>query len=98
MSRSNTILYLSRDDVERLRIPVDRVILAVENAFREKAAGRTEMPPKPGIHPMENAFIHAMPAYMPGIKAAGGKWVSGYPENTKRGLPYISGLLILNDP
>jgi ornithine cyclodeaminase/alanine dehydrogenase-like protein (mu-crystallin family) len=84
--------------VEKLTIPIDRVILAVENAFREKAAGRTEMPPKPGIHPKENAFIHAMPAYMPGIQAAGVKWVSGYPENIKRGLPYISGLLILNDP
>jgi ornithine cyclodeaminase/alanine dehydrogenase len=84
--------------VEKLTIPIDRIILAVENAFREKAAGRTEMPPKPGIHPKENAFIHAMPAYMPGIQAAGVKWVSGYPENTKRGLPYISGLLILNDP
>jgi len=84
--------------VEKLRIPVDSIISAVEDAFREKAAGRTEMPPKPGIHPKENAFIHAMPAYMPGIQAAGVKWVSGYPENTKRGLPYISGLLILNDP
>ena len=84
--------------MEKLTIPIDRIILAVENAFREKAAGRTEMPPKPGIHPKENAFIHAMPAYMPGIQAAGVKWVSGYPENTKRGLPYISGLLILNDP
>ncbi len=26
------------------------------------------------------------------------KWVSGYPDNQAQGLPYISGLLILNDP
>jgi ornithine cyclodeaminase/alanine dehydrogenase len=32
------------------------------------------------------------------MNSAGIKWVSGYPENRKRGLPYISGLLILNDP
>jgi ornithine cyclodeaminase/alanine dehydrogenase len=31
------------------------------------------------------------------MRVAGVKWVSGFPENPKRGLPYISGLLILND-
>jgi ornithine cyclodeaminase/alanine dehydrogenase len=46
---------------------------------------------------MPDAFIHAMPAYIPALGAAGIKWVSGYPENFKRGLPYISGLMILND-
>lgn len=55
------------------------------------------MPPKPGIHPAPDAFIHAMPAYIPSMGSAGLKWVAGYPENYRRGLPYISGLLILND-
>jgi ornithine cyclodeaminase/alanine dehydrogenase len=32
------------------------------------------------------------------MKAAGVKWVSGFPDNPKKNLPYISGLLILNDP
>jgi ornithine cyclodeaminase/alanine dehydrogenase len=31
------------------------------------------------------------------MRAAGVKWVSGFPENPKHGLPYISGLLVLND-
>jgi ornithine cyclodeaminase/alanine dehydrogenase len=56
------------------------------------------MPPKPGIHTRPDAFIHAMPAYIKTTGAAGMKWIAGYPENTDRGLPYISGLLILNDP
>jgi ornithine cyclodeaminase/alanine dehydrogenase len=56
------------------------------------------MPPKPGIHPRADSFIHAMPAYIPSLNAAGIKWVSGYPANPGRGLPYISGLLTLNDP
>src|SRR5205814_8068048 len=38
-----------------------------------------------------------MPAAIPAQNAAGIKWVSGYPENSKRGLPYIAGLMILND-
>ncbi|MFQ5859081.1 MAG: hypothetical protein ACE5LU_26075, partial [Anaerolineae bacterium] len=41
---------------------------------------------------------HARPAYIPALKSAGIKWVSGFPENYRRGLPYITGLLILNDP
>ena len=61
MSLSDTVLYLSRGDIERLGIPIEEVIRIVDNAFREKAAGKIEMPPKPGIHPKENAFIHALP-------------------------------------
>jgi ornithine cyclodeaminase/alanine dehydrogenase len=38
-----------------------------------------------------------MPAFIPSMRSAGIKWVSGYPENFKRGLPYITGLMIMND-
>jgi ornithine cyclodeaminase/alanine dehydrogenase len=91
------ILYLSHADVQSVDLPMKEIIAALETAFQEKGNGRVEMPPKPGIHTMPDAFIHAMPAYIPSIRSAGIKWVSGYPENFKRGLPYITGLLILND-
>jgi len=93
-----TILYLSRRDVEAVNLPMAEIIAALEAMFKEKGLGQTEMPPKPGIHTRPDAFIHAMPAYIPSLGAAGVKWVSGYPANQAKGLPYISGLLILNDP
>jgi ornithine cyclodeaminase/alanine dehydrogenase len=74
------------------------VLAAVEEGFALKGLGKTEMPPKPGIHPRPDCFIHAMPAYIKGQESAGLKWVSGFPPNVAKGLPYITGLLILNDP
>jgi ornithine cyclodeaminase/alanine dehydrogenase-like protein (mu-crystallin family) len=91
------ILYLSRADVEKVHLSMKEIIDLLEKAFLEKGSGNVEMPPKPGVHTMPDAFIHAMPAYIPAMKSAGIKWVGGYPENFKRGLPYISGLMILND-
>jgi ornithine cyclodeaminase/alanine dehydrogenase-like protein (mu-crystallin family) len=94
---SDQLLYLSQADVVSVGLTMAEIIAALEEMFREKGEGRVEMPPKPGIHTRPDAFIHAMPAYIPALESAGMKWVSGYPENQKRGLPYITGLLILND-
>lgn len=91
-------LYLSQRDVRELDVPMKEIVAALEYMFREKGEGRVEMPPKPGVHTMPDSFLHAMPAYIPAQKAVGVKWVGGYPENRSRKLPYISGLLILNDP
>ena len=93
-----TLLYLSRQDVERVDLSMTDIIDALEQMFRDKGHGRVEMPPKPGIHTRPDAFIHAMPAYIPSLEAAGMKWISGYPGNQQKKLPYITGLLILNDP
>jgi len=97
MGQSN-ILYLSRKDVEQVGLPMAEIIEALDQMFKEKGQGKVEMPPKPGIHTRPDAFIHAMPAYIPSLGSAGMKWVSGYPGNQAKGLPYITGLLILNDP
>jgi ornithine cyclodeaminase/alanine dehydrogenase-like protein (mu-crystallin family) len=95
---ANQVLYLSREEVESAGPSMAEIINALEDAFHEKGEGRVEMPPKPGIHPGQgDNFIHAMPAYIPALKSAGIKWVAGFPENHRRNLPYITGLLILND-
>ncbi len=96
-----TVVYLSRADVEAAGVTMPMIIERLETAFLEKGHGRAEMPPKPAIHPGPpgtDNFIHAMPAFIGALGAAGVKWVSGFPGNVARGLPYISGLLILNDP
>ena len=91
------LLYLSQADVSAVGLTMREIISALDAMFREKAENRVEMPAKIGVHTMPDAFIHAMPAAISDLKAAGMKWVGGYPANSKRGLPYISGLLILND-
>ncbi len=91
------LLYLSRADVEAVGVSMPEIIDALEEAFRQHGEGQVEMPPKPGVHSRPDAFIHAMPCYIPGPEAIGVKWVAGYPDNPQRGLPYISGLLVLND-
>ena len=92
------LLYLSQSDVAACGPTMPEIVAALESMFREKGEGRVEMPPKIGVHTMPDAFIHAMPASIPAQKAVGVKWVGGYPANSQRGLPYITGLLILNDP
>jgi ornithine cyclodeaminase/alanine dehydrogenase len=94
---TSQFLYLSRENVEEVGLDMATIIQLLERAFQEKGKEHVEMPPKPGIHTQPDAFIHAMPAYIPAMRSAGVKWVSGYPSNQARGLPYITGLLILND-
>ena len=91
------ILYLSRADVEAVGVTMAEIIDTLEIAFHEHGLGHVEMPPKPGVHSRPEAFIHAMPAYIPALHAIGVKWLSAYPANHERGLPYITGLLVIND-
>lgn len=82
------------------------MVVGISKAFCIWSVGRDGIPPyslifsrKPlkALLIINLSFHHAIPAYIPSMRSAGIKWVSGYPENYKRGLPYITGLLILND-
>jgi ornithine cyclodeaminase/alanine dehydrogenase-like protein (mu-crystallin family) len=92
-----SVRYLSRADVEAVELAGTDVIEILDAVFRAKREGAVEMPPKIGVHPRDDAFIHAMPAYLSSADAVGLKWVAGYPDNQSLGLPYIHGLFLLSD-
>lgn len=94
---SNDVLYLSRSDIESLAIPMHSVIERTESALREKARGKAIMPAKHWISPAGERFFSAMSGALLDSGAVTCKWQSGSPGNAKLGLPYITGLLLLND-
>jgi len=93
-----TLLYLPAKDVALAMPEPAELLNLLEAMFRQKAQGKTEMPPKMGIHPADHSFIHAMPSSIPAMSAAGMKWVAAYPGNALLGIPQVNGLIILNDP
>ena len=93
-----SIRYLSARDVVSCMPPMARQLELAEAAVLSLARGEGDNPPKTAIHTRDEAFLHAMPAYHRPTDRVGLKWVSGYPENRAHGLPYIMGLIVLNDP
>lgn len=92
------LLYLSQKDVVQVAPSVAETVEIVSGALHEHGIGEVENPPKPGVHPLPRTFIHAMPALLKRKKQVGMKWVSGFPGNHEKGLPTISGLIVINDP
>jgi ornithine cyclodeaminase/alanine dehydrogenase len=97
VSGPDPLLYLDRACVRRLLPTVEEQVDRLAEVYRALAHGRVENPPKLGVHPRPSAFLHAMPAYLADEDVTAVKWVGAYPGNPARGLPYISGLLVLND-
>lgn len=91
------LLYLSQEDIKGLNVSWPKMISLIERVFMEHSKGAFEMPPKPGIHPKKDAFIHAMPGYLRELNICGIKWISGFTSNHKIGTPQITGVLVLND-
>lgn len=93
------VLFLSLGDILRLNISFEDTCRIIREALIEHGKKSVVMPPKHGVHPgkVEGAHCNAMPAYIPKLGALGIKWVSGFPGNRDKELPYIMGTLIIND-
>jgi alanine dehydrogenase len=90
-------LYLTQDEVKKV-LDMPSTIQAVEDGFREMGKKAIEMPPRVYLHFPKGVLI-AMPAYMPGLGAAGTKLVTVHPDNKKDyNLPSVIARIILNNP
>src|ERR1043166_7837912 len=102
-----TFLYLSQEDVVAAGgLDMAAIVDVIERAFRVKAAGQVQMPPKvmigwsdaPGSEERLGRIM-AMPAYVGGeFDVAGLKWIPSVPDNPRRrGLPRANALVLLSD-
>jgi alanine dehydrogenase len=89
------LLYISRDDVERL-LDVDAMLDALGKALIAFSAGITTVPPRVGIRVPDLGILGTMPGYVPGV-ALEVKLVSVFPGNHHHALPSHQGLIALFD-
>ena len=68
---------------------------AVREAFVAYARGEWSMPPKVYVPAYPAGDFRAMPALGGGHALL--KWVTSYPGNPARGLPTVTGLVLLSD-
>ncbi len=92
------VLWLSEEDVKAV-LGMDDAIVAVENAFKDHALGRAQMPPKSYLYFLKySGDLRTMPAYLEGLESAGVKIVNSHPGNLAEGLPTVMALFVLNSP
>ena len=88
------IPFFTAADVERA-VPPERALTAVRDAFVAYARGEWTMPPKVYVPAYPAGDFRAMPALGGGHALL--KWVTSFPGNPERGLPTVTGIVLLSD-
>jgi alanine dehydrogenase len=89
-----TVPLFTAAHVERA-VPPERAVEAVRDAFVAYARGDWTMPPKVYVPAYPAGDFRAMPALGGGHALL--KWVTSFPGNPERGLPTVTGLVLLSD-
>ncbi|MCL5256449.1 MAG: ornithine cyclodeaminase family protein [Chloroflexi bacterium] len=92
------VLILSRSEVQRI-LTINEAIEAVEQGFKELAAGHAQSPLRSSLKvPEYDGVVYIMPAFIGGLNALATKIVSVFMRNPRDyGLPTIIGTVQLND-
>jgi ornithine cyclodeaminase/alanine dehydrogenase-like protein (mu-crystallin family) len=88
------LAILDHDSVLRAVTPAD-AIDRVRRALVEFAGGSWVMPPKVYLESPPHGDFRAMPARGDGLASL--KWVTSFPDNPSRGLPTVTGIVVLSD-
>ncbi len=98
-----TLLITQKEIGELVSMP--EVIDAVERTFRGMGEGTVINPTKLHLDLGDGesglpyrAGMNSMPAYVGWLETAGIKFIGGWEDNPGKGLPYISGMMLLVDP
>ena len=95
--KNTQILYLTREDMDRVGPSLAEIVDLLETGFRLKGENKVVLPPKHWLERGNDRFYSAMSSYIPDPGHGGCKWQSGDPTNSTRGLPYIQGLYVLTE-
>jgi alanine dehydrogenase len=94
---AESLLYLSRADVEAIGLSYSELRDAVVQAFRRRAEGKVFIKPKLSLEIEPGHFFQALCAATEDPPIAVTKWVGVAAENAGRGLPNVHALIIVND-
>lgn len=81
-------------DAVMAAVPPATAIERTREAFRRHAAGEWRMPPKVYLEAPPAGDFRAMPALGDGLAIL--KWVTSFPRNPERGLPVVTGALLVS--
>ena len=88
------IPFFTREALERAVSPAE-ALEAVRDAFVAFARGEWTMPPKVYVPAYPAGDFRAMPALGGGYALL--KWITSFPGNPARGLPTVTGLVLISD-
>jgi len=91
--KEDNMLFINESDMKK-SVTYQQVMDKIEDGYRVFASGKFYMPHRPVVEHGKETLLY-MPCFMD--KFFGTKCLTLFPDNPSKGLPFIDGLMMLND-